>query len=415
MLRRFLFLLLCCASVCFSSCIKDLEKEGVYEKTRCFGVVLDSRTSQPLQGFRVVGTDGRDDSQVVFTDANGAFQMMVTIDQLAKKYSIKFLADSLYNDFTYSLDNVPLGVKEYDMGNIFLVGPSVPEVSTVSVVDITATSAHCFGCIENTGNSNIIEQGFVFSTMQYPTVDNERVPMPWVQTEFDYELSLEPHTVYYIRAYAVNSLGIGYGNQIKITTLDGQAVVTTGNVTHVTTTTAKAGGEVLSDGGFDVVARGVCWSTSSNPTISHAHTVDGSGLGSFVSMLENLEPNKTYHLRAYAQNSSGIAYGPVVTFSTQSGLPTVTTTTISDVTATSAVSGGNVVDDGGYVVVRRGVCYGTTSNPTISGLHTTDGAGTGEFVSQLTNLTPGSTYYYRAYATNGVGTVYGSQYVFVAW
>ena len=413
--RRFLIFMLCCASICFSSCIKDLEQEGIYEKTRCFGVVLDSRTALPLQGFRVIGTDGKSDNQVVFTDAKGMFQITVTLDQLANQYSIRFVADSLYNNYTYNLDSVPLGVKEYDMGNIYLVGPSVPEVVTASIVDITANSAHCFARVENTGNSAIVEQGFVYSTMQYPTIDNERATMPFVQSEFDYELSLEPNTTYYVRAYAVNSLGVGYGNQIKIRTLDGLAVVITGNVSHVTTNFALAGGEVLSDAGFDVVARGVCWSISSNPTINHSHTVDGRGLGTFVSRMENLEPNKTYHVRAYAQNSSGIAYGPVVTFSTLSGLPTVTTTTISNVTATSAVSGGNVEDDGGYSVIRRGVCYGTTSNPTISGLHTTDGAGVGEFVSQLTNLTPGSTYYYRAYATNGVGTVYGSQYVFVAW
>ena len=139
------------------------------------------------------------------------------------------------------------------------------------------------------------------------------------------------------------------------------------------------------------------------------------GVGTFTSQITNLEPNTTYHVRAYAQNESGVSYGATVTFSTQSGLPVVTTTTVTRITATSATAGGSVVEDGGYPVIRRGVCYGTSSQPTISGLHTTDGAGTGDFVSQLTNLTPGSTYYYRAYATNGVGTVYGEQKVFVAW
>ena len=104
-----------------------------------------------------------------------------------------------------------------------------------------------------------------------------------------------------------------------------------------------------------------------------------------------------------------------MTFTTQSGLPVVTTTTATNITSTSAIAGGTVVEDGGYPVVRRGICYSTSTQPTVSGLHTTDGAGTGEYVSQLTNLTPGTTYYYRAYATNGVGTVYGEQKVFVAW
>ena len=93
----------------------------------------------------------------------------------------------------------------------------------------------------------------------------------------------------------------------------------------------------------------------------------------------------------------------------------VTTTVATNVTSTQAVAGGNVLTDSGFPVSSRGVCFGTSPQPTISGSHTTDGVGTGEFVSHLINLVPGTTYYYRAYATNGVGTVYGQQYVFVAW
>ena len=301
------------------------------------------------------------------------------------------------------------------MGTFYLVGPQVPLVITESVVDVTATSAHCFGSISNDGNSSVKEQGFVYGTMQYPTVDNGRAALPAGSNTFDCVLELEPHTTYYIRAYAVNGMGVGYGNQIMITTQDGLAEVATGAVSDITTTSAICGGEVLADGGFPVMARGICWSTSAEPTINNAHTVNGSGIGTFTSQITNLEPNTTYHVRAYAQNESGVSYGATVTFSTQSGLPVVTTTTVTRITATSATAGGSVVEDGGYPVIRRGVCYGTSSQPTISGLHTTDGAGTGDFVSQLTNLTPGSTYYYRAYATNGVGTVYGEQKVFVAW
>ena len=415
MYRKYFSILFCCISILFSSCINDLEEEGIYESTRCSGIVLDQRTHQPLQGLRVMGTDGWNVGNVVYTAVDGSFEIAVTLDQLAKGYAIRIEPDSLFEGYEYSLADVPLGTRTYDIGVIYLVGPDVPIVTTSSVVDITATSAHCFGAIEHGGNSTIVEQGFVYSTMQYPTTEDDKVSVYVGSDEFDCVLSLNPHTTYYVRAYAVNGVGVGYGDQIVITTLDGLAAVSTNSVTNITTTTATCGGEVLSDGGFNVVARGICWSTSTNPTIENSHTVNGVGIGPFTSQMNNLEPNPTYHVRAYAQNSSGIAYGSVVTFSTQSGLPTVTTTTVSNVTATSAVAGGTVVDDGGYPVVRRGVCYGTSPQPTISGLRTTDGAGTGECVSQLTNLTPGATYYYRAYATNGVGTVYGEQQVFVAW
>ncbi|MBQ6068327.1 MAG: hypothetical protein IJK84_02395 [Bacteroidales bacterium] len=415
MYRKYIVVALCFLSVLFPSCIKPLEEEGIYESTRCYGVVMDSRTHQPLEGLRVMATDGSHVGNVVYSAANGMFEIAVTLDQLSKGYGIRFESDSLYESLVYNLADVPLGTKEFDMGEVYLVGPSLPMVSATGIVDITAISAHCYGTIDNEGNSTIVEQGFVYSTMQYPTVDNYRVSASLGGDDFDCVLDLEPHTTYYVRAYAVNAMGIGYSDQLVVTTLDGLAEVATGSVSNVTTTSATCGGTVHSDGGFAVLSRGICWSTSAQPSIYNAHTNNGSGIGSFVGQMSSLEPNTTYHVRAWAENSSGVSYGSEIVFTTQSGLPTVTTTPATDVTSTSAVAGGVVTADGGYPVIRRGVCYGTSALPTIAGLHTTDGAGTGSFVSQLTNLTPGSTYYYRAYATNGVGTVYGEQQLFVAW
>ncbi|MBQ0016895.1 MAG: hypothetical protein KBT04_07930, partial [Bacteroidales bacterium] len=97
-------------------------------------------------------------------------------------------------------------------------------------------------------------------------------------------------------------------------------------------------------------------------------------------------------------------------------LPSLTTTAVSDITATGAVSGGNITSDGGAAVTARGVCWGTSSTPTISSClgKTTDGTGTGSFSSTITGLTAGTTYYVRAYATNSVGTAYGTAVSFTA-
>lgn len=415
MYRRFLYLTLCCAFLLFSSCIKSLEEEGIYGSTRCYGVVLDGRTHQPLQDMRVSITDGMNYDLPIRTEADGRFEVSVGLDKLANNYYIAIDADSLYERFEYMLNKVPRGAKEFDLDTIYLVGPNYPAVVTSNVIDITAISAHAFGSTENSGNSSILEQGFVYSTMQYPTIDNEVAVASAYSTDFDCVLPLRPNTTYYIRAYARNGVGIGYGDPIEITTQNGLAVVSTDSVTAISSTVATCGGRVLSDAGFHVNARGLCWSTSPNPTISNAHTVEGAGLGSFSSGLNNLEPNKTYYVRAYAQNSSGIAYGNQVSFTTLSGLPVVTTAMVSSVSSTHAVVGGEVLSDGGFPVVSRGICYGESPQPTLSDHHTTDGVGLGEYVSHLVNLVPGTSYYYRACATNGVGTVYGEQYVFVAW
>ena len=93
-------------------------------------------------------------------------------------------------------------------------------------------------------------------------------------------------------------------------------------------------------------------------------------------------------------------------------VPSVTTTAASAITATGAATGGNVTADGGAAVTARGVAYGTGQNPTVSGTSTSNGSGTGSFTSTLTGLTPSTLYNVRAYATNSVGTAYGSQISF---
>ena len=92
--------------------------------------------------------------------------------------------------------------------------------------------------------------------------------------------------------------------------------------------------------------------------------------------------------------------------------PTVSTTSVTDVTGNSASTGGNITADGGASVSARGVCWNSSGTPVVSGSHTSDGSGTGTFASSITGLTSGTTYYVRAYATNSNGTAYGSELSF---
>ncbi len=111
---------------------------------------------------------------------------------------------------------------------------------------------------------------------------------------------------------------------------------------------------------------------------------------------------------SYSPGATGTAYFTISGLSA-AVLPTVTTTIAGSVTSSSAVLGGNITSDGGATVTSRGVAYGTSSNPT-SG--TSMGSGTGSYSQTVSVFSPGTTYYYRAYATNSVGTAYGTQYSF---
>jgi PKD repeat protein len=109
----------------------------------------------------------------------------------------------------------------------------------------------------------------------------------------------------------------------------------------------------------------------------------------------------------------GATWAEVTPTTAQPVTPTVITTIpVINITYTSATGGGNVTSDGGTAITARGVCYATTPNPTISGLHTTEPGTTGVFTSDITGLSPQTTYYLKAYATNSIGTGYGEQTTF---
>ncbi len=289
----------------------------------------------------------------------------------------------------------------------------MPVVTTKSVTGITASSANCGGNVINSGGENITARGVCWSTTQNPTISDSHTSDGTGTGEFTSSITgLTNNITYYVRAYATNLNGTAYGEERSFITQEGLAVVTTNDITNITNNSAVSGGNITDDGGYSITARGVCWSTSQNPTTNDAHTSDGTGTGSYISSLSSLSYNTTYYVRAYATNSKGTTYGEEKTFTTSKLAPTVTTNDVTSITSNSAVCGGNVTSDGGANVTARGVCYGTSQNPTISGNHTSDGNGTGQFTSTLTGLNENTTYYVRAYATNSEGTSYGEQKTF---
>ena len=331
--------------------------------------------------------------------------------------------------FTSQLTNLTAGTKYYIKAYISnasetvygkeisfsTISVSAPTLTTTAITSITATSASSGGNISSDGGASVTARGVCWSTTATPTTLNSKTTDGTGSGSFTSSITgLSSGTIYYVRAYAVNSAGTAYGNELSFTSGYLLPSLTTTAITSVASTSASSGGNITSDGGAAVTARGVCWNTSANPTVANNITTDGTGSGSFVSSIAGLSPGTTYYIRAYATNSTGTAYGNELTFSATAVLPTLTTTAIISITSTTASSGGNITNDGGASVTARGVCWSTATNPTISGSKTNNGTGTGSFVSSLTSLTPGSTYYVRAYATNSAGTVYGNELTFSA-
>lgn len=130
---------------------------------------------------------------------------------------------------------------------------------------------------------------------------------------------------YTYRVYSYNATGnsTNYSNEVSISIPNPIVLPTlqTTAVTAINTTVAVSGGNITSDGGATITAKGVVWGTSQNPTIAlSTKTTDGSGVGSFVSNISNLTANTTYYVRAYATNSLGTSYGNEINFTT---MPTI--------------------------------------------------------------------------------------------
>ena len=292
---------------------------------------------------------------------------------------------------------------------------TLPTVTTTAITSVTQTTATCGGNIATGGGATINACGVCWSTAANPTVaDNHTTDGSSTGTFASNLTGLTGNTVYYVRAYANSGFGTSYGNEQTFITSPLLPIVTTNSVTPLALTSATSGGNVTSNGGVSVTTRGVCWNTSVNPTTANSKTIDGSGQGVFVSSLTELTANTCYYIRAYATNSLGTAYGNEITFTTLLSpvIPTVTTAGVTNITATTALSGGDVLSDGGANVIFRGICWSINPNPTIMDSHTTDGNGIGVFVSNLTGITLGTLYYVRAYALNSVGTAYGNEVSF---
>lgn len=284
-------------------------------------------------------------------------------------------------------------------------------LTTVPAYFVMATTAMAGGLIASDGDSiAITARGVCWNTFPNPTIKDSISKNGMGKGTYNSLLSgLKPQTTYFARAYVTNSVGTYYGNEINFTTQDGIVDLTTSAASSIRTSTATLSGNITDDGGDLVTSRGICWGVSQNPTIENNYLTSGNSTGSFTCYVYGLTLNTTYYCRTFATNGVGTFYGNEVTFTTMNGIVNLTTSNATSIFSTSLNSGGTVVSDGGATISDLGVCWSLSQNPTISDTKKSCGYGSSNFSTSILGLTPETTYYIRAYATNNIGTCYGNQ------
>lgn len=298
-------------------------------------------------------------------------------------------------------------------------GSVLPKVTTKSITDISRSEgkAIAMGTITEVGDPAYTERGFVYGTNHNPIVQTATKAIvegndvgEFVATLSDLQLG----NMYYVRAYALNTVGVAYGEEQILDFNPILPVVVTNDVTDISEETRSATfhATITNVGDPIYTERGFVYGKSPDPTTGGATkvVVAGSGTGTYYGDVHNLEVDCAYYVRAYVTYSSGTVYGENKVFSVKKMYPpTVTTAAVTNINKTTATAGGNVTNDGGINVTERGVVFSTSQNPTVADSKVTSGSGTGAFTCNLTGLEEGKTYYVRAYAMNVVGIGYGEQ------
>ena len=424
----------------FYGCVKDLHNSGISEATLLKGRVLEESEREPLVNVRVTVTNGTDEYTSTKTNNEGWFELTVNYNNFDGGNYLFLDAGS--SGITKKVDLKGMGQESYNYGDIFLYNKNdgaTPTITTSAVKDITSNGAVCGGNITSDGGAEVTQRGLCWSKSENPTIINPTALCGTGTGEFTGALTgLTPNTKYHVRAFATNSIGTAYGEDREFTTANGggnatKPTVSTQPISSISSNSADCGGDVTSDGGSTVTERGLCWAkagTTHTPTISNYSVKDnGVGTGSFSCTMSDLIANTDYYVRAYAKNAEGISYGDPVSFTTLSGgsghsAPTVITGIVTNITSSSATCSGSVTSNGGSGVVYRGICWSTSphpefnpiwgqpTNPNDAEYEYDSGHGTGTFSIDISALSPNTTYYVRAFASNDVDKAYGDDVMF---
>ena len=286
------------------------------------------------------------------------------------------------------------------------------------------------GTVTAENGAPVTLRGLVYGIAPYPTRELSSIKDDTAKGAGAYTIkltTLKPATTYFARAYAINSIGRSYGNQVIFTTPATTPTYTTLPASYQITT-ASSGGTFVSNGGSPVIDKGIVWSTSQIPSSTQITSITtnkiskGLGDNSFTADMTGLSPGTLYYVYAYATNAAGTSYGTEEKFTTNATLPNVNSGSVSSPGSNSVVISSIIVDNGGADITDFGHVYSTNAGSTLTSVGATKvsmytaplpSSNNFSITTTIKNLKANTKYYIRAYATNSKGyTGYGGDLTF---
>lgn len=290
-----------------------------------------------------------------------------------------------------------------------------PILSTVTVLNITATTATSGGNITDDGGATVTTRGVCWSTGITPTLADKKTSDGAGAGSFSSNLTgLDGGTIYYVRAYATNGIGTGYGMVMSFTTLGQSPVPSIITPTNINTTSATLNGSVNANYLSTVVTFEYGTTTSYGSTATPSQSpVTGNTNTSVSSDIIGLTAGTIYHFRLKAVNSLGTSYSNDNTFTTIGQAPDATTIPATNTAGISTTLNGSVNAHYLSTVVTfeygTSVSYGSAITASQSPV---TGHSTSSVSAILSGLTPNTTYHFRVKTVNELGTNYGNDLTF---
>lgn len=292
-----------------------------------------------------------------------------------------------------------------------------PVVKTLSVTEVTSDYVVVESDLVSEG-SGVDMLGLCYSTTRNPVYSTTNFVQAYKTAKGKYSIKisdLDPNTKYWVRAYAKNVAGEFYGESLEVKTMSAPNV-TTNKVEIIDINNVKLKATIDYDGTCVLTERGFCIGTSSWRLDVYSSTIIrcGNGVGDYETIFSEISVGTTYYVCAYAKYDNDLVrYGQILQFKALT-LPEVETNQVKKISKQSVECSGTITTlDNPVELLERGICYSTSSEPTIDDIVVKSNSTSGKVTCTLNNLEYDITYYVRAYAKHEYGVVYGNEVNFI--